>query len=159
MSRCPRTGIEMQSLCKQLDVRFPSPIFTQRSTRFLVDRIGLDTPKLASSRVTDLELLNDVNQRASEAGVAPVLVPAAPLWDADVQRIVETAAHRLVRLLQQRGILDETEADTLAEQKPLLAALSAAIQVRLATGPRTGYRVRLLLSDSIEGLHGGPLCF
>ena len=69
----------MQSLCKQLDVGFPSPIFTQRSTRFLVDRIGLDTRKLASCRVTDLELLSDVNQRANEAGVAPVLVPAPPL--------------------------------------------------------------------------------
>ena len=35
-----------------------------------------------------------------------------PLRDAEVQRIVETAAYRLVRLLQQRGILDEAEVDT-----------------------------------------------
>jgi hypothetical protein len=53
----------------------------------------------------------------------------APLRDADVQRIVETAAHRLVRLLQQRGILDEAEVDTLVEKEPLLAALSAAVAV------------------------------
>ena len=33
-------------------------------------------------------------------------VPAPPLRDADVQRIVETAAHRRVRLLQQRGVLE-----------------------------------------------------
>ena len=46
-----------------------------------------------------------------------------PLRDADVQRIVETAVHRLVRLLQQRGVLDEAEVDTLAEKEPLLAAL------------------------------------
>ena len=45
--------------------------------------------------------------------------------DVDVQRIVETAAHRLVRLLQQRGLLDDTAGDTLAEQEPLLAALAA----------------------------------
>ena len=57
---------EMQSLCKQLGVGFLSSTFTQRSTRFLVDRMGLDTLKLASSRVTDLELLNDVNQRADQ---------------------------------------------------------------------------------------------
>ena len=95
-----------------------------------------------------------------EAGAAPVFVPAPPLRDADVQRIVETAAHRLVRLLQQRGILDETEVDTLAEKEPLLAALSAAsIKGQLATGPRAGHRVRHLLSDPIEGLRSGPLCF
>ena len=34
-----------------------------------------------------------------------MFVPAPPLRDADVQRIVEMAAHRLVRLLQQRGVL------------------------------------------------------
>jgi hypothetical protein len=32
---------------------------------------------------------------------APVFVPANPLRDDDVQRIVETATHRLVRFLQQ----------------------------------------------------------
>jgi hypothetical protein len=96
----------------------------------------------------------------SEEGAAPVFVPAPPLRDADVQRIVETAAHRLVRLLQQRGVLDETEVETLVEEEPLLAALAAAsIQGQLATGPRAGHRVRRLLSDPIEGLRSGPLCF
>ena len=65
-----------------------------------------------------------------------------------------------VRLLQQRGILAEAAVDTLAEKEPLLAALSAAsIQGQLATGPRAGHRVRRLLSDPIEGLRSGPLCF
>ena len=40
---------------------------------------------------------------SSEEGATPEFVPAPPLGDGDVQRI---AAHRLVRLLQQRGILD-----------------------------------------------------
>ena len=55
----------------------------------------------------------------SEEGAAPEFVPAPPLRDADVQRIVEIAAHRLVRLLQQRGILAATEEDALAEEAPL----------------------------------------
>ena len=66
------------------------------------------------------------------------------------------AAHRLVRLLPQRGVLDETRVDALAEEAPLLSALSAAsIQGQLATGPRAGRRVRRLLSDPIEGLRSG----
>ena len=80
--------------------------------------------------------------------------------DADFQRIVETGVHRLVRLLQQRGIRDEARAYTLAGQEPLLAALSAAsIKGRLATEPRAGHEVRHLLSDPIDGLRGGPLYF
>ena len=105
-------------------------------------------------------LLLDGVYASDKKGAAPVFVPAPPLRDADVQRIVETAAHRLVRLLQQRGVLDEADGDTLAEKEPLLAALSAAsIQGPLATGPRAGQRVRRLLSDPIEGLRSGPLCF
>jgi len=75
-------------------------------------------------------MLDRVYYACSEAGVALVFVPAPPSRDAVFQRIVETGVHRLVRLLQQRGILDEAEAaDNLAEQEPLLAALAAAIQV------------------------------
>ncbi len=36
----------------------------------------------------------------------PVFVPAPELEDEDVQEIVETAAHRVIRLLERRGILD-----------------------------------------------------
>jgi sialic acid synthase SpsE len=57
---------EMQELCQRLGVGFLSSTFTRRSTRFLVDRMGLDTLKLASSRVVDLELLDDVNARADQ---------------------------------------------------------------------------------------------
>ena len=78
----------------------------------------------------------------------------------DVQRIVELAAHRLVRLLRQRGVLDSTEADALAEESPLLSALSSAsVQGQLATGPRAGRRVRRLLSDPSAGQRSGRLCF
>ena len=105
-------------------------------------------------------LMLDGVYACGEAGDAPVFVPAPPLRDADVQRIVEMAAHRLVRLLQQRGVLDDSAEDALAETEPLLAALSAAsIQGQVATGPRAGHRVRRVLSDPIEGLRRGPLCF
>ena len=50
--------------------------------------------------------------------------------------------------------------DALAEEAPLLSALSAAsIQGQLATGPRAGRRMRCMLSDPIEGLPSGQLGF
>jgi len=97
---------------------------------------------------------------SSAEGVAPEFVPAPPLGDGNVQRIVEITASRLVRLLQQRVILDSTEEDALAEEAPLLSALSSAsIQGQLATGPRAGRRVRRLLSDPTAGQRSGQLCF
>ena len=72
-----------------------------------------------------------------EEGAAPVFVPAPPWRDDDVQRIVERAAHRLVRLLQQRGVLDEAVGDALAEKEPLLAARAAA-SMRRDRGRATG---------------------
>ncbi|MDP6700364.1 MAG: transposase [Candidatus Latescibacteria bacterium] len=93
-------------------------------------------------------------------GAAPEFVPAPALQDSDVQRIVELAAHRLVRSLQQRIVLDSTEADALAAESPLLSALSSAsVQGQLATGPRAGCRVRRLLSDPRAGQRSGRLCF
>ena len=56
-------------------------------------------------------LMLDGVYASDKKGAAPVFVPAPPLRDTDVQRIVETAAHRLLRLLQQRGVLDETDGD------------------------------------------------
>ena len=44
-------------------------------------------------------------------GGAPVFVAAPPLADEDVQEIVETAAQRIVRLLQRRGLLDDSLVD------------------------------------------------
>ncbi len=57
---------EMQTLCKERGVGFLSSTFTQRSTAFLVDRMGCDELKLASSRVTDGVLLDYVNSRADQ---------------------------------------------------------------------------------------------
>ena len=45
-------------------------------------------------------LMLDGVYTCNKAGAAPVFLPARPLSDADVQRIIATAAHRLVRLLQ-----------------------------------------------------------
>ena len=59
-------------------------------------------------------------------GGAPVFVEAPLLADADVQEIVETAARRIVRLLQRRGLLDDSLVDELSEPEPLQAAHSAA---------------------------------
>ena len=59
-------------------------------------------------------------------GGTPVFVAAPPLADEDVQEIVETAARRIVRLLQRRGLLDDSLVDELSEPEPLQAAHSAA---------------------------------
>ena len=90
----------------------------------------------------------------------PEFVPAPPLIDEDVQQIVETTAHRVVRLLLRRGLLEEGQADPLMEQEPLLATITAAsIQGQVATGERAGQRVRRRLLDPSEGIRTGPLCF
>ena len=93
-------------------------------------------------------------------GGAPVFVAAPPLADEDVQEIVETAAQRIVRLLQRRGLLDGSLVDALRESEPLQAALSAAsVQGQLATGEGAGQRVRRLLCDGAEAVRRASLCF
>ena len=88
----------------------------------------------------------------------PQFVAAPPVSDDDVQQIVETTAQRLVRLLQRRGLLDEGHADTLMEQEPLLATITAAsVQGQVATGERAGQRVRRRLLDPQEGIRSGVL--
>ena len=57
---------------------------------------------------------------------APVFVAAPPLSDQDVQQIVQTSARRIIRLCTRRGLLDDTVADPLADEEPVLAALTAA---------------------------------
>ena len=57
---------EMQALCRERGVGFLCSTFTQRSTAFLVDRMGCGELKLASSRVTDLALLDYVNSRSNQ---------------------------------------------------------------------------------------------
>ena len=73
--------------------------------------------------------------------------------DAEVARVTMRVAHRIARLLECRGLTSETdpdEADPLARDDPLLAALySAAVRGRIATGPSTGRRVARL-GDRID---------
>jgi len=95
-----------------------------------------------------------------EGKATPVFVPAPELEDEDVKSIVETTAHRVIRLLTRRGILDEDQLDPLAEESPLLAGVTAAsVQGMIATGERAGMRVRRVLSDPAEGVKTGHLCY
>ena len=90
----------------------------------------------------------------------PSFVRAPQLTDDDVQQIVETTAKRVVRLLQRRGVLEEGNVDSLWEDEPLLATITAAsVQGQIATGERAGQHVRRRLLDPEEGIRSGPLCF
>ena len=60
----PEIHFDMQALCGELGIEFLSSTFTIRSNAFLVDKKGLESLKLASSRIVDAELLDDVNSRA-----------------------------------------------------------------------------------------------
>lgn len=60
----PDVHVQMQALCRELGIGFLSSTFTVRATKFLVDELGCDNLKLASSRVTDLKLLDYVDSRA-----------------------------------------------------------------------------------------------
>ena len=100
---------------------------------------------------------------------APVFAAAPPLSDQAVRQIVETSARRIIRLCTKRGLLDDTAADRLADEEPVLAALTAAsVRGLIATGARAdlsacaicGGRLRIVaaLTDSasirtyLEGL-------
>ena len=69
----------------------------------------------------------------------PVFVAAPPLTDKDVQRIAETTAARIVRLLQQRGLLEPDSVDPLWQNEPLLASLTAGVGTRNRCHRRTGW--------------------
>jgi Putative transposase/Transposase zinc-binding domain len=85
---------------------------------------------------------------------------APPLRDADVKEIVEVTAHRVIRLLRKRGVLDDDAYDNFADDEPLLAGMtSASIMGLVSTGDRAGRRVRRVLSDPIDAVRTGPLCF
>ena len=89
----------------------------------------------------------------------PVFVPAPELSDDDVRQIVETAAQRVIRLLERRGILDD-DFDRLADESPVLAGMTAAsVQGMVAVGERAGMRVRRVLSDPADAVRTGDLCF
>ena len=57
---------EMKTLCEQLGVGFLCSTFTLRSTDFLVDAMGCDTLKLASSRIGHTALIDYINSRADQ---------------------------------------------------------------------------------------------
>ncbi|HKA29063.1 MAG TPA: transposase [Candidatus Binatia bacterium] len=69
--------------------------------------------------------------------------------DADIARLVAAIARRLGRLLARRGLTGDADAtDPLAAESLALAGLaSAAVQGRLALGPRAGSRVERLGGD------------
>ena len=91
---------------------------------------------------------------------APVFVAAPPLSDSDVQQIVQTSARRIIRLCTRHGLLDDTAADRLADEEPVLAALTAAsVRGTVATGERAGQRLRRALQDPAPGVRTAPLCF
>ena len=88
------------------------------------------------------------------------LWPSPPPTDDQVQQLIEQAAYRLIDRLQRRGVLDDSQADPLAQREPILAGLHAAsIQHTAAVGERAGQRIRRVLSDPAHGVRGGPLCF
>jgi hypothetical protein len=90
----------------------------------------------------------------------PSFLPAPNLTDDDVSKIVETTAHRVIRLLAKRGILDGDTMDPLTDESPILAGLTAAsIRGMVATGDQAGFHVRRVLADPEEAVRTGPLCF
>ena len=77
-----------------------------------------------------------------------------------MQQIVETSARRIMRLCTKRGLLDDTAADPLTDEEPVLAALTAAsVRGLTATGARAGQRLRRVLKDPATGVRTAPLCF
>ncbi len=89
-----------------------------------------------------------------------VFHPAPALKDADVKEIVETTAHRVIRMLERRGVLEPGEYDEFAQEQPVLAGMTSASIIGLVSiGERAGKRVRRVLQDSAEGVRTGHLCF
>ena len=77
-----------------------------------------------------------------------------------MQQIVETSARRIIRLCTKGGPLDDTAADPLADEEPVLAVLTAAsVRGLIATGARAGQRLRRALQDPATGVRTAPLCF
>jgi N,N'-diacetyllegionaminate synthase len=83
---------EMQRLCRELGIGFLSSTFTLRSTAFLVDRMGLDTLKIASSRIPHLDLLDYVDSRADQVRTVYLSTGMATLDE------VRTAVEHLGRI-------------------------------------------------------------
>jgi len=94
-------------------------------------------------------LLDGVYARSAEGTLR--FHPLSPPDDTEVERVAGQVARRLARLLERRGLGDDTpDDDTLATEEPLLASLYAAsVTSRIATGSRSGQRV-LRVGDRID---------
>ena len=78
----------------------------------------------------------------------------------DVQQIVQMSRRRIIRLCMKRGLLDDSQTDPLANEEPVLAAITAASEHgTIATGERAGQRLRRVLRDPATGVRTAPLCF
>jgi hypothetical protein len=78
---------------------------------------------------------------------AVIFHPVAPPGDDEVAAVLAIVRHRILSLLQPRGLLDATDGfvapDALAEEAPVLAGITAASVVgSIALGPPAGARVR-----------------
>jgi len=94
---------------------------------------------------------------------AVIFDPLPPPGDADVGAVLAIVRHRILSMLQRRGLLDASDgfvaSDALAEEAPVLAGISAASVVgSIALGPRTGARVRRCAEpcDKVEAPPPGP---
>ena len=77
-----------------------------------------------------------------------------------MRQIAETRARHIIRMCTKRGLLDDTAADPLADEEPVLPALTAAsVRGLIATGARVGQRLRCALRDPAIGVRTASLCF
>ena len=80
-----------------------------------------------------------------------------PPSDAEVARVAERIHRRVARLVERRGLGQQTdpdEADALRRDEPLLAELySASISGRVGTGPRAGRRIARV-GDEVDSEDG-----
>ena len=137
-----------------LDPRSTSTLISIRSGWTVSSTPGPDgltalASQCSSIRLKKSSILDFIQQRIHEA---------PPLQDEDVKGIIETTSHRVVRLLERRGILGMGEFDDFAEEQPLLAGMTnASILGLVATGDRRGLPVRRVLQDPAEGVKTGNL--
>ena len=80
----------------------------------------------------------------------PTFVPVDPPTDEQLQHLIEQAAYRLIVVLERHGVLEDNQADPLADDSPLLAGLTvASIRGRTATGERAGRRLQQLDAERL----------
>jgi len=87
-----KVHFQMQELCREKGIEFLSSTFTIRSTDFLLDKMGMTSLKLASSRIVDHELLDYVNSRADQVKTVYLSTGGATLPE------IHDAVDRLARI-------------------------------------------------------------